>query len=490
MQEQNRRLETLSSELHFLRLPQAFYHQQAPLAIAEPKLVIASSGCCDLLDIAPASLASPEGLALLSGASLPEQWQPLAMKYFGHQFGYLNPDLGDGRGLLLAEVASRQGIFELHLKGAGPTPFSRQGDGRAVLRSSIREFLASEAMHALGIASTRALAVVAGTTPVQREQLESAATLLRVTRSHLRFGHFEFAYHSREPALLEALCDYACEHYFPALFETPTQNAALFQAIATATAKTIAQWQCYGFAHGVLNTDNMSILGETFDYGPFAFLDRFESSYICNHSDQQGRYAFDRQPAIGHWNLSVLAQALSPLLDKAALSAGLQAYSDTFNEQFMAGMRAKLGCSEVLEADQMFIFDTLRMLQANQLDYPWFFRQLSERGSTRSALKLVRDECLDPASFDAWLIQYQQRLTQEQSTEQARQALMLANNPKYVLRQHLAQQAIKQAEQGDYSEVQRLHSILSQPYAEQPEHDDYAALPPEWAQGIALSCSS
>lgn len=452
-----------------------------------------------MLGISASSLKKAQGLALLSGQTLPESWQPLAMKYFGHQFGYLNPDLGDGRGLLLADVETPSGdVFELHLKGSGPTPFSRQGDGRAVLRSSIREFLCSEAMYALGVPSSRALCVVGSQTPVQRETLERAATLLRVTRSHLRFGHFEFAYYQQDLTQLKALSDFVCQHYFPCLEggseQRSEQHKNLFRVICERTGSLIAKWQCLGFAHGVMNTDNMSILGETFDFGPYGFLDRFDPGYICNHSDHQGRYAFDKQPGVGHWNLSVLAQAFSPLVDKAGLQEGLKAYSESFNQHFVGGMRQKLGLLDEAEndakADIDFVMNTFTMLNRNQLDYSWFFRQLSEQKADALSLSEIRDHCLDLPAFDQWLSTYQTRLDKDGQNEQARQTAMLATNPKYILRNHLAQNAISAAEQGDYSEVQRLHQVLRNPYEEQTGAEEYAALPPDWAETLEISCSS
>ena len=494
-----RKLNEIPSQHRFRALPSVFYSNVQPEPLDQPELVIASSNCAELLGINPNSLSDTSSLRTLAGQTVPEDWQPLAMKYFGHQFGYLNPDLGDGRGLLMAEIDTPSGdVMELHLKGAGQTPYSRQGDGRAVLRSSIREFLCSEAMHALGIPSSRALCVVNSATPVYREQVETGASLMRVTRSHIRFGHFEFAYHSGDPAMLYKLSDYVCEHYFPCIFQNAPhgseankrQNADLFELIAQNTASLIAKWQCAGFAHGVMNTDNMSMLGETFDYGPFGFIDAFDPGYICNHSDHQGRYAFDRQPAIAHWNLSVLAHALSPILENETLQQGLQAFSERFNDSFITGMQHKLGLQNHQEEDPAFIFNTLNLLSKNRLDYSWFYRQLSEHEVSKVALEPIRERCLDIKGFDEWLSLYQERLGLEEKGEAARKALMLASNPKFILRNHLAQEAIADAEKGNYETVKRLHEVLRKPFEEQPEYEAYAALPPDWAQDIEISCSS
>ncbi len=479
---------SLSFRSDFQNLPSAFYQQVQPSGLDKPELVIASEACAALVGLDASELGSQHNLALLAGQKILPQWRPIAMKYTGHQFGYYNPDLGDGRGLLLAEIETSSGrLLDLHLKGAGQTPFSRQGDGRAVLRSSIREFLCSEAMAALGVPSSRALCVVNSATPVRREQLESGATLLRVSDSHIRFGHFEFAYRSGHLPLLTALADYVIKRHYPCLAGSANQYADLFLLTAEKTARLIAQWQCLGFAHGVMNTDNMSILGETFDFGPFGFIDRFEPGFICNHSDHEGRYAFDRQPAIAHWNLSVLAQAMSPLVEKDALSEGLAAYGKEFNRAFISGMQAKLGLEE--QADEAFIFETLTFIANNNLDYSFFFRQLSDPDLLLQPEK-IRDHCLDIKAFDLWLQHYRERIEQSERSAETRSASMRACNPKYVLRNYLAQQAIAQAQQGDYSEVQRLHKVLTQPFDEQTGFDAYAKLPPDWAEGIEVSCSS
>jgi len=497
-------LQTLNYQNDFRRLPPAFYQSVTPLALTQPEWVVGSDLCASLLGLDLDSLQNPESLALLSGNKTHSQWNPLAMKYFGHQFGYLNPDLGDGRGLLLAEVETDSGeLLDLHLKGAGQTPFSRQGDGRAVLRSSIREFLCSEAMAALGIASSRALCVVNSSTSVRREEIESGATLMRVSRSHIRFGHFEYAYHTDgnngDNTLLNALGDYVAERHFPYIAKTPNQNADLFSLVAKQTAQMVAKWQCIGFAHGVMNTDNMSILGETFDFGPFGFMDAFDPGYICNHSDHQGRYAFDRQPAIAHWNLSVLAQAMSPIVEKDALNEGLKQYSNVFNREFLSGMHEKLGLNPAassVDSDEQgaeFIMETLSLLKNNRLDYHYFFRVISEvniEGGEPSALSSLRDKCIDLNSFDQWFSNYQSRLSQNTQDPNARLAKMQAINPVYILRNHLAQIAIDKAKHGDYSEVKRLHEVLKRPYSRQEGCEQYEALPPDWAKELEISCSS
>ncbi len=476
---------------NFCSLPAEFYRQVNAQGLSEPELVIVSESCARLLDIDPASLNTTSALAILSGKTHFTHTQPLAMKYTGHQFGYYNPELGDGRGLLLGDIrgADSTRSYDLHLKGAGTTPFSRQGDGRAVLRSSIREFLASEALAALGIPTTRALCLLNSQTPVQREQLESAASLLRVTPSHIRFGHFEFAFHTGNKERLKTLCDYTIQRHYPCLASTANAYADFFKLSAQKTASLVAQWQVVGFAHGVMNTDNMSILGETFDYGPYGFLDKFKPGHICNHSDHSGRYAFNKQPAIAHWNLSVLAHALSPLIEKEALSEGLHAYNEQFNQGFLTLMRAKLGLSETRESDQGLIFELFNMMAENQLDYSHFFRDLSHAAAS-SEPDFYIDYCLNRESYQSLINSLLARWLSEEISPQERSARMLKCNPKYILRNHLAQQAIEQAQQGDYSEVQRLARLLAQPFEEQEAYKHYAQLPPESAEQLSISCSS
>ena len=480
----------LDFQQHFHSLPPQFYSRVQAQGLDSPDIVVTSPSCAAILNIDTDSLNSPETLAVLSGNSPLPNTQSLAMKYTGHQFGYYNPELGDGRGLLLAEVQTRtNGLWDLHLKGAGRTPFSRQGDGRAVLRSSIREFLGSEAMAALGIPTSRALCVLNSKTPVYRETKETGANLLRVTQTHIRFGHFEFAYHSGDHSLLKALCDYTIKRHYPCMAGSIQQYANFFKITAKKTAHLIAKWQAFGFAHGVMNTDNMSILGETFDYGPFGFLDKFQPGYICNHSDTSGRYAFDRQPAIAHWNLSVLAQALSPLIEEEDLKTGFQQFNETFNDAYITLMRSKFGLLKAYDQDEVFIHHSLNMLAKNQLDYCFFFREISQINN-QEVQQTLKDLCVDTPAFEAWLAQYLKRLELESSTVTERKKQMNQVNPKYILRNHLAQQAIELAEKGDYSEVQQLHNLLQKPFEEQPGMEHYAALPPDWAEGLEISCSS
>jgi uncharacterized protein YdiU (UPF0061 family) len=480
-------LTTLNFDNTFARLDNKLFTHVAPQAIYAPSVVHFNPQVAQLLD-----LDTPNNSDLatyFSGALLLPKSQPLAMTYSGHQFGQYNPQLGDGRGLLLGEVVNTKGErWDIHLKGAGKTPYSRFGDGRAVLRSSIREYLGSEALHALGIPSTRALCIIGSKEPVQRETRETAATLVRVADSHIRFGHFEWIFNN-QPKLLKSFSDYVIQRHYPECATTDKPYAALLNAIVTRTATLMAQWQLVGFAHGVMNTDNFSITGCTFDYGPYGFLDVYKPSFICNHSDNTGRYAWNQQPSIGLWNLNALAYALSPLIDKEDIMAALQRYETTLLDTYYRGIKAKLGLVEDNEQDNALAFDLLDILMKNNMDYTRTFRALSHVNQEDTQCSL-RDDCLDRTRFDDWFKRYTQRLAQEKTTNLQRQQQMLATNPKYILRNYLAQTAIEKAEKGDYKEIDTLLMLLQNPYDEHPNHEKYADTPPDWGQHLEISCSS
>ncbi|MBA3589351.1 YdiU family protein [Methylibium sp.] len=436
-------------------------------------------------------------LQVLAGATPWHGAEPLASVYSGHQFGVWAGQLGDGRALLLGEIDTPAGPMELQLKGSGMTPYSRMGDGRAVLRSSIREFLCSEAMHHLGIPTTRALAVVGSKLPVRRETIETAAVVMRVAPSFLRFGHFEHFAHHDQPASLRVLADYAIERYYPDCADAPNAYAALLEAVARRTATLIADWQAVGFCHGVMNTDNMSLLGLTIDYGPFGFLDGFDPGHICNHSDHQGRYAYARQPGVALWNLHALAQALLPLIAQGeevseatgelALEA-IEPYRSGFAEALQSRMRAKLGFATVDDGDPALIDDWLKLLAAERTDFTIAWRRLA--GYTEADPSPVRDLFLDRAAFDAWAVRYAVRLRAEASVDAERAQRMNRVNPKFVLRNHLCENAIRAAQGGDFEETARLLKVLQRPFDEQPEHAADADFPPDWAQTLEVSCSS
>ena len=442
-------------------------------------------------------IASEDALLTLSGHQMVGGATPLASVYSGHQFGVWAGQLGDGRALLLGELDTPAGdLLEVQLKGCGMTPYSRSADGRAVLRSSVREFLCSEAMHALGIPTTRALALIGSPLPVRRETVETAAVVARVAPSFLRFGHFEhFAHHRHNDghAHLRRLMDHVIARHYPECAEAKVPALALLDAVSRRTASLMADWQAVGFCHGVMNTDNMSILGLTIDYGPFGFLDGFDPLHICNHTDTQGRYAFGRQPSVAYWNLHALAQALLPLTDGDvdAAKAALEPFKEVFSNAIQARLRAKLGLFTAHADDAALIDDLLRLWAAQRSDYTRCWRALARFDSSEGAdNRALRDQQLDLAAFDAWGLRYAQRLRAEASIDAERALRMDRVNPKFVLRNHLAETAIRQAQAGDFGEVQRLLKVLSMPFDEQPEHEPYATAPPDWAHHLEVSCSS
>lgn len=425
-----------------------------------------------------------------AGEKLLPGMRPLAQVYSGHQFGVWAGQLGDGRGILLGEQRLADGrSMDWHLKGAGLTPYSRMGDGRAVLRSAIREFLASEALHLLGIPTTRALTIVTSEEPVYREQPERGAMLLRVAESHVRFGHFEHFYYRKQPEQVQQLADFVIARHWPQLQDQAEGYLLWFTDVVERTARLIAHWQTVGFAHGVMNTDNMSILGLTIDYGPYGFLDDYKPDYICNHSDHQGRYAFDNQPAVALWNLHRLAQTLSGLMSTEQLQQALAAYEPALMRAYGEQMRAKLGFFTQSQQDNDLLTGLLSLMAQEGRDYSRTFRLLSHT-EQQQAQSPLRDEFIDRAAFDGWYQQYRQRLQQEQVSDAERQQAMKAVNPKLILRNYLAQQAIESAERDDVSKLARLHQALLTPFADAPEYDDLAALPPDWGKHLEISCSS
>ncbi len=473
----------------FAALGSAFFTPLRPTPLPQPHWVGTSAEVGALLGLPEAWQQRDDALQAFTGNALLPGSQPLASVYSGHQFGVWAGQLGDGRAILLGETATGQ---EVQLKGSGRTPYSRMGDGRAVLRSSIREFLCSEAMHALGIPTTRALCVTGSPAPVQREEVETAAVVTRVAPSFIRFGHFEHFAARGQEAELRALADYVIDRYYPNCRRSQEWEgnayAALLHAVSERTAALLAQWQAVGFCHGVMNTDNMSILGLTMDYGPFQFLDAFDPGHICNHSDVRGRYAFDRQPSVAYWNLLCLAQALLPLIGEVDTArAALQSYEGSFGRQFLARIRAKLGLQQAREGDAALVDGLLRLLAADRVDYPIFWRRLSGAVATED-FEPVRDLFLDRAALDAWLLQYKELLALDGWALAA--DLMHKTNPRFVLRNHLGEQAIRAAKLGDFSELQILQRLLARPFDDHPGHEAYAGFPPDWASSISISCSS
>lgn len=472
----------------FVLLGSDFVSRVTASPLPSPHLVAWNQTLADELGLAAAAAYCD----VLAGNQALEDYPSFAALYAGHQFGVFVPQLGDGRAITIAEIDSPQGVRELQLKGSGMTPYSRHADGRAVLRSTIREYLCSEAMHGLGIPTTRALAIVGSPEAVYRETVESAAVLTRVAESHIRFGSFEVFFYRNQYQQLRTLADYVIDHFYPQCRASDNPYQALLEAVIARTAALMAQWQLVGFCHGVMNTDNMSILGLTLDYGPFGFLDAYDPAHICNRSDHQGRYAYNQQPDIGHWNLYCLAQALIPLLDKDAAVAALESYPQQFGHHAAAGFAAKLGLTSWNEGDGALLQRLLDLMAAGGTDWTRFWRALASFDSATAAHnEVLRNEIVDRAAFDAWAVDYAARLQAEHSIDAERAERMRRTNPKYVLRNHLAETAIRLArDDSDFSEITRLQRCLAHPFDEQPEFEAYAALPPDWAAHLSVSCSS
>ncbi|MFZ6801889.1 protein adenylyltransferase SelO [Undibacterium sp. Di24W] len=478
----------------FASLGHTFYTELQPTPIKSPYLIATSPSMLAEFNLSAKQMQSQEVVEIFSGNRAQPGSTPLASVYSGHQFGIWAGQLGDGRAILLGELASKQSgaLHEIQLKGAGMTPYSRMGDGRAVLRSSIREFLCSEAMAGLGIPTSRALCITGSDQYTMREMPEKTAIVTRTAPSFIRFGSFEHWYYNDKSEQLKTLADFVIEHYYPDLAQSENPYQALLRAVVIKTADLVALWQSVGFMHGVLNTDNMSILGLTLDYGPFGFMDGYDPAHICNHSDNQGRYSYQMQPRIGQWNCHALAQALLPLIgDVESTQEALSCYVGQFESSYERVMQAKFGLTTLQADDQNLFTEYLEIMAEAGTDFTLAFRQLSRIQTTsKQNDNFLRDLFVNRERLDVWLESYRKRLQLEHSQDLERQTCMNQVNPKYVLRNYLAQQAIERAEQKDFSEVHKLLTILATPYDEQIEHETYAQLPPDWASTLSVSCSS
>ncbi len=490
-------LDKLNFSNTFATLPEIFFSAHQPQALSDDFLIHFNGQVADLLGIDRDAVEQNDFLDIFTTKKPFDGFKPIAMCYAGHQFGHYVPRLGDGRAILLAQLRDKDNRpWDLQLKGAGPTLYSRGSDGRAVLRSSIREYLCSAAMHGLNIPTTHALFLSGSREEIYREQIEPGAMVLRVAPSHIRFGSFEYYFYSQRHDDLKRLGAYVLEQYYPHLLAEANPYLSFLNEVIEVTAKLIAKWQAVGFAHGVMNTDNMSIHGITLDYGPFGFIEQFDPQYICNHSDHQGRYAFSKQPEIGLFNLSCLAQALLPLLhddaDEAVklAKAALANYQAIFVGHYAELMAEKLGFTCVIENERKIVTALLDVLEANHVDYTLFFRTLSQQLSAEDKNK-CRDLFIDRASFDQWYEIYQNRLLQENVLPETRSEQMKKVNPKYILRNYMAEIAIRKAQdENDYSEIEDLMKILSDPFKEHSSYEHYAGHPPEWSKNIEVSCSS
>lgn len=496
-------LDSLHFDNAWARLPDEFFSKVLPTPWRETRVLDISPLGAAQLDLDPERIEQERLEALMAGRDLLPGMLPIAQKYTGHQFGSYNPALGDGRGLLLGEAMTANGPVDLHLKGAGQTPYSRFGDGRAVLRSSIREYLAGEAMSGLGIPTTTALAVAVNGEQVMRERVEPGATLMRLSPSHARFGHFEWLYQRRKVEDMRTLAWHMIHRHRPELADAESPFEALFDDVVARTAQLVAAWQAYGFVHAVMNTDNMSLLGVTLDYGPFAFMERFQPGWTPNHTDAGGRYAYDQQPGVALWNLSVLAQSLTPLIEVDRLRESLERYDPLLQQAYAERMRARLGLTAPAEenassddaspGDASLTADWLALLERHEVDFHNAFRALGDyRGGSdsRDRLAQVLEIAPDDPVLNAWLDAYERRLEHETRHGDERQRAMEAVNPRYVLRTHLAQQVIEAAEAGDSEPLRRFRERLAAPFVNRDDDAAWFAPPPASAPPVCLSCSS
>lgn len=481
----NRQTSFVPFDNSYARLPERFYARLPPTPVSAPKLLKLNDGLAEQLVLDPAQLRSPEGVAMLAGNRVPEGAEPLAMAYAGHQFGGWVPQLGDGRAILLGEVIDRDGRRrDIQLKGAGPTPFSRMGDGRAGIGPVLREYIVSEAMAALGIPTTRSLAAVATGEAIFREQALPGAILTRVATSHIRVGTFQYFAARDDVEGLRLLADHVIARHYPELRDAKQPYRALIEAVAARQAALVARWQCVGFIHGVMNTDNMSIAGETIDYGPCAFMDTYHPETVFSSIDRMGRYAYVNQPRIAHWNIAVLAQSLFPLLaddDDAALveaRAAIEGFPAAFEAAWLDGMRRKLGLATEAAGDAELVQSLLEAMASNQADFTLTFRALSSLGNVVGADDdAVRRLFEDPSAFDRWAVDWRQRLAAETVSESDRQAAMRSVNPAYIPRNHRVEEAIAAAHDGFMQPFEDLVTVLSDPYREQDGFAAYADPP-------------
>ncbi len=471
----------------YLNLPEECYTRVQPTPLKKTFLIHTNEEMAKVLDIDIEELYSDAFVDFVNGALQLEGSDTFAMCYAGHQFGFYVPRLGDGRAINIGTVPSSWGDQHLQLKGAGQTLYSRQGDGRAVLRSSIREYLMSEAMHGLGIETTRALALIGSEQKVYREDWETTAIVLRVSTSWVRFGTFEYFAHKKKLVELEALTDYAIAESYPHLVDEPNKYLHFFTEVVGKTARLMAEWQAVGFNHGVMNTDNMSIAGLTIDYGPYAFLDDYDINNVCNHTDAHGRYSFGNQPSIGEWNLKAFMQALSPLVNIEKMEKVLTHYGRLYTQHIMYLMGKKLGLDKLESNDGELITHLFGMMQGLTIDYTLFFRTLSHYDGERTALLKLG---LFHKPMTDWLDSYDERLKENSSTVEERQTKMLKTNPKYVLKNYMLQEAIDAADQGDFTLVDALFNIAQDPYAEHEVFERWAEVTPDVFKNKKLSCSS
>jgi uncharacterized protein YdiU (UPF0061 family) len=470
----------------YARLPERFFARLGPTPVAAPRLLRLNRELVQELGLDADKLASPEGVAILAGNAVPRLGEPLAMAYAGHQFGSFVPQLGDGRALLLGEVVDQHGVRrDIQLKGSGPTPFSRNGDGRAALGPVLREYIISEAMHRLGVSTTRSLAVVTTGQTVRREMPLPGAVLTRVASSHIRVGTFQFFAARGDAEALTQLANYVIARHYPAAAGAEKPYRTLLDLVIARQAELISKWLLVGFIHGVMNTDNMSIVGETIDYGPCAFMDAYDPAAVYSSIDSFGRYAYGNQPSIAQWNLARLAETLLPLLSERSEAAvemaneALGEFSRHFETAYAIGLRRKLGLLQEREGDLALAQDLLERMARNGADFTLTFRRLSEVAVGPEHDSIVRSLFTDPSAYDDWVLRWRRRLAEDGEEAAAQRPLaMRAVNPAFIPRNHLVEEALSAAvNKGDVAALDNLLTVLSRPYDDQPAHARYAEPP-------------
>jgi len=470
----------------YARLPDAFFARVAPTPVAEPALVKINHALAHQLGIDPAALETPHGIEVLAGKQVANGSDPIATAYAGHQFGHFSPQLGDGRAILLGEIVDKNGVrYDIQLKGSGPTPFSRRGDGRAALGPVLREYIISEAMAALGVPTTRSLAAVTTGENILRDTILPGAVLTRVATSHIRVGTFQFFAARQDYDSVKRLADYTMARHYPETLDAAQPYRAFLDAVIARQARLIAQWMHIGFIHGVMNTDNCAIGGETIDYGPCAFMDAFDPMTVYSSIDHGDRYAYGKQPSIAHWNLARFAECLlmlfgeDPKLAADQANEALSAFPGLFKTAYEDGLRKKLGLTLRQEDDGQLIQDLLNLMMPNKADFTLTFRRLSYAAADEAALGAVRDLLIDPTSFDPWAQRWRARIAQEAQDGATIRDAMLKVNPLYIPRNYLVEKAIDAAvSKKDFSIFEELLLVLAKPFDERPEFASYAEVPP------------
>ncbi|HEX5460656.1 MAG TPA: YdiU family protein [Steroidobacteraceae bacterium] len=480
----------------YAALPSRFFARVAPARVPDPKLIVFNTSLARELGLDP-DVLEPDAATLLSGNRLPEDADPIAMAYAGHQFGGFVPSLGDGRAILLGELRGRDGtLHDVQLKGAGLTPFSRNGDGRAALGPMLREYLISEAMHALGVPTTRSLAVVTTGEQVYRESALPGAVLTRVAASHVRVGTFQYFAARRDDDAVRALLDYVIARHYPGASDSGVPALSVLKSVAQRQAALIADWMLVGFIHGVMNTDNMSIAGETIDYGPCAFMDAYDPNTVYSSIDHQGRYAFRNQPVIAQWNLARLAETLLPLIDpqpeKAIelATAVIEPFIAEFDARFLAGMRRKVGLSGSAEGDADLIKRLLTAMEQSHADFTLSFHRLALAAENPDAEARLRELFAQTADIGSWLRDWRSAMARDPAPLAGRVAGMQAANPAFIPRNHRVQAALDAAQAGDYRPFHILRDVLRRPFDAQPERREYSQPPAPSERVLQTFCGT